>query len=359
MKICFLADSESIHTKRWCNHFVNKGFQVSLISFKSTCEIKGVDFHFVDAGIVSVSGGNWRVLLKVNNIKKIISKIKPDVLHAHYATSYGLVGALTGFKPFIITALGSDILISPKKSIIYRTLLNYAFKKANWITVMADHMKKATSIIGNFQHKITVLPFGIDTQLFNANNINKVKDKFVICSTRNFEDVYNIPHLLKAVEMVKSEINNLELHLIGDGSKRDEIEKLVQSLNLSEITKFYGKVPQNEIVKVLNKTNLFITVSLSDGNNISLNEAMACGCFPIATNIPANTQWIEHGKNGFIVEIDNVVQLSQQILEVYKNYHKLNNSAFKINQQIITEKADWNKNILWMENKYKELINEK
>ncbi|MDT8412027.1 MAG: glycosyltransferase family 4 protein [Vicingaceae bacterium] len=359
MKICFLADSESIHTKRWCNHFINKGFQVSLISFKPTCEIKGIDFHFVDAGKVSVAGGNWRVLLKINKIKKIIKKIKPDILHAHYATSYGLVGALIGFNPFIITALGSDVLISPKKSIIYRVLLNYAFKKANWITVMADHMKEATSVIGNFQHKITVLPFGIDTNLFNADNINHAKDKFVICSTRNFENVYNIPHLLKAVEKVKSEINNLELHLIGDGSKRDDIEKLVASLNLSEITKFYGKIPQNEIVKVLNKTNVFISVSLSDGNNISLNEAMACGCFPIATNIPANTQWIEHGKNGFIVEIDNVTQLSLQILEVFNNFENLNEKASKINQQIISERADWNKNIRWMEEKYKELINEK
>ena len=357
MKICYLAASESIHTKRWCEHFLSKNHNVYLISFKKECDISGVKFYFVDAGNLSVKGGNWNVLLKANEIKSIVRKIKPDIVHSHYATSYGIVGALVNYHPYVITALGSDILISPNNSIIYRKLLKFAFKRADWITVMANHMKLAMLNIGNFDLKTEVVPFGIDTNLFNANNRKVNENHFVITSTRNFEDVYNIPHLLNALSKIKSQIPNLRLNLIGGGSKREFIEKLVKELGLTNFTKFYGKIPQSEMVKILNKSHVFVSVSLSDGNNISLNEAMACGIFPIVTDIAANTQWITHQENGFLVAINDVVQLADLILESYNHYSEWSEKSFKINQKIIHEKADWHKNLKIVENKYMLLTN--
>lgn len=358
MKICFLADSESIHTKRWCNHFVEKGHDVSLISFKSTCYIQNIKFYYVDAGGIMVKGGNWKVLLKATEIKKIVNKISPDILHAHYATSYGVVGAMINYHPYIITALGSDVLISPQKSFVYRLLLKYAFKKANWITVMADHMKFPVLKLGNFNAKTDVVPFGIDTKLFNPQDRVLDKNKFVITSTRNFEDVYNIPHLLRSVAKIYSQINGIELNLIGDGTKRKDIEELVKKLGLEKITTFYGRLSQPEIVQILKHTNVFVSVSLSDGNNISLNEAMACGCLPIVTDIPANTQWVTNQENGFLVDVDDVDGLADLLLKTFKDFDKLSSKAFDLNQKIIADKADWYKNLKIVEDKYKELLNE-
>lgn len=355
MRICYLADSESIHTKRWCEHFTSKNHEVFLISFKKACAISRINFRHIDAGTLSVKGGNWKVLLKANTIKKIIQDINPDIVHAHYATSYGIVGALSNTHPYIITALGSDILISPTNSIAYRLLLKFAFKKADWITVMADHMKSSMANIGNFDSKTEVVPFGIDTKLFNSNNRMLNSENFVITSTRNFENVYNIPHLIKAVSKLAGKIPNLRLNLIGDGSKRKEIEHLVDSLGLSNTTKFYGKIPQSEMVGILNRSHIFVSVSISDGNNISLNEAMACGAFPIVTDIPANTQWIEHNKNGFLVPVNNVDELVLQLQNSYENFSTLSNLAFPLNQEIIKEKANWHKNLKKVEDKYFQL----
>ena len=86
--------------------------------------IENVTTHFVDGGNINVVGGNWKVLLKFKEIKRLLSQIKPDIFHSHYATSYGITGALCGFHPYIITTLGSDVLISPQKSFIYKLLLN-------------------------------------------------------------------------------------------------------------------------------------------------------------------------------------------------------------------------------------------
>lgn len=358
MKICYFADAESIHIIRWCKHFAALGHEVHIISFKNTT-IENVKLHHINVGNIEEKGGNWKTLFKFREVEKILDQIQPDIFHSHYATSYGITGALCGFHPYIITALGTDVLISPQQSRIYKILLKYAFSKADWITAMADHMKVAIQNIGVHPGKITVVPFGIDPSIFNDTNRKLPTDKFVITSTRNFETLYNIPHLINAVAEAKTKIPNIHLNLIGDGSLRIELEKLIQQKGLSENVTFYGKVPQPKIAEVLTHSHLFISVSLSDGNNISLNEAMACGAFCIATDIPANTQWIRNGENGFLVAINDIIGLRDKIVNSYTHYNELQLKAMPINKKIIEERAIWANNMKKVEIKYQSLIRKK
>lgn len=355
MKICFFADSESIHTVRWCKHFQELGHEVHLISFKNV-EIPSVFTYNVNKGAINVHGGNWKLILNFRKVKKLLKQISPDVFHSMYATSYGITGALTGFHPYVITALGSDLLISPKESKMYQILLKFAFKKADLVTLMSNQMMEEALKLGAEAKKLIVLPFGIDPEIFNARTRSVPDDSFVITSTRNFEDVYNIPHLLKAVAKIKENIPNLKLNLIGKGSKEAEIRQLVKELGLDHLTKFYGSIRQPEIAKILNVSHVFVSVSISDGNNISLNEAMACESYCIATNIPANVQWIDNGKNGTLVEINDIDGLANALNNAYENYGTLQEKAVPMNQQIILEKGLWTENMKRMENEYQRLI---
>ena len=355
MKICYFADGESIHVVRWCKHFAALGYEVHLISFKKV-KIENVTVHFIDSVEIAVSGGNWKVLFKYKLVKRLLKKIQPDIFHAHYATSYGITGALCGFHPYVITALGTDVLISPNQSKTIKLLLKYAFSKADWITAMADHMNTAIEELGVDPSKIQTIPFGIDPAIFNSLNKKLNNYSFVITSTRNFEAVYNILHLIKAVSIAKKQIPNVKLNLIGAGSLKNEIERLVEMEGLKESTTFFGKVPQLKIAEILNQSHLFVTVSLSDGNNISLNEAMACGTFCLATDIPANTQWINDGENGFLVKINDVEELANKIVTSYLKYDQLQKNAVPMNEKIIKEKAVWQVNMEKMEITYKKLI---
>lgn len=358
MKICFLADGLSIHTKRWCDHFSKLGHDIHLATFRNA-EMENVTVHYLNAGNVSAAGGNWKVLLKVGEIKKVLRDIKPDVLHAHYATSYGIAGSLTRFHPYIITALGSDVLISAKNSFLYGMLVKYALKKADWVTAMADHMKDAMVNMGIDSSKITTVMFGIDPEIFNHNKRRVSVGIFTLTSTRNFEPVYNLKLLLNALALVKGKIPSLSVNMIGDGSQRDELKKMCADLDLNELIKFHGKVPQVQIANTLNESNLFITTSLSDGNNVSLNEAMACGVVSLATDIPANREWIKNGVNGFLIPTDQPEILADKILYVYKNYEELENKTIPFNDKLIAEKALWSSNMAIVENKYKEFSKNK
>src|SRR5690606_6600664 len=118
MKICYFADSESIHTIRWCNHFKSLGHEVHLITLKSAM-IDGIQVYPLDLKGIKKSGGNWKSLFKYRKVKRLLKQIQPDIFHSLYATSYGVTGSLAGHKNYVITALGSDLLISARNSFIY------------------------------------------------------------------------------------------------------------------------------------------------------------------------------------------------------------------------------------------------
>ncbi|MDQ9894055.1 glycosyltransferase, partial [Acinetobacter baumannii] len=69
----------------------------------------------------------------IKEIKKIIYDIKPDILHAHYASSYGLIGSLVNYKPYIISAWGTDTYEFPNNGFIQKYIIKYNLKKADYI----------------------------------------------------------------------------------------------------------------------------------------------------------------------------------------------------------------------------------
>ena len=100
MKICYLADAASIHTQKWAIHFASKGNEVHIISFRNA-DIQGAKVHFLkNHGFISISPvasllSKAGYILWTRKIKRLVKEINPDILHAHWATSYGLLAALS------------------------------------------------------------------------------------------------------------------------------------------------------------------------------------------------------------------------------------------------------------------------
>jgi glycosyltransferase involved in cell wall biosynthesis len=105
----------------------------------------------------------------------------------------------------------------------------------------------------------------------------------------------------------------------------------------------------------LRSADIYVSTSLSDGTSVSLLEAMACGVFPIVTDIPGNRPWIAHGKNGFLFEKGDYDKLSELILQNIGSKELIKNAA-KINQEIVKEKGNWENNIKEIGNLYAKLI---
>lgn len=355
MKICYLANAASIHTQRWAEYFASVGYQVVVVSLVPG-NIKNVQVIHVP---LFSRQRHLNILLSVPKIKRIIHDIKPDILHAHYITSYGFAAAITKFRPLVLSAWGSDVLVMPEKSVIYRHMVRYIMRRADLVTSIAEHM---TNLILERNYvtaeKIRTFPFGVDTDVFNPT-INRRKDPSsppVIVSNRRLDTGLDVDVLIQAIPAVLAAHPAARFIIAGDGPLRVDLERLSERLNLSESVTFIGAVGHSDMPGFLSGSDIFISTSRTDGNNISLNEAMACGAFPIATNIDANRQWIDDGKNGLLFDVKDHKALSQKIIEAIES-PEWRKSIIQDNFDIIQSRASWQNEMRKMQKLYEYTIN--
>ena len=99
-----------------------------------------------------------------------------------------------------------------------------------------------------------------------------------------------------------------------------------------------------------------MSTSFSDGTSVSLLEGMACGLPVVVSDIPSNNEWITNGENGFIFSKGDSKDLSKKLLHLVKD-SELRLHQSKINQNITTLRADWDKNFATLQKVYKLLYN--
>ena len=354
MKICYLANARSIHTQRWARHFSGRGWDVTVISFEEGV-IDGVSVIPIPYGTVS---RHLNILLGILDIHKLIQKLNPDILHAHYATSYGLAGALSDRHPFVVTAWGSDVLVMPEKSWVYRQIVRFVFGRADLITSMAPHMTEHLVKKGYAQaDRIVNLPFGVDTNVFNLHKRPRLHtiQPCIVISTRRQDYGMDVDTLVRAIPAILKKYENTQFVITGEGPLRKSVEQLAGNLGIACNIEFRGEVPHLEMPDLLSKTDVFVSTSPSDGNNISLNEAMACGAFPIATDILANRAWIQPGKNGLVYSCRDADQLADRIIEALGR-PGWRESVMWENWEIVRTRASWSDSMEEMTAHYGRLL---
>lgn len=324
LKICFLATADSIHSYKWIKFFAERGHEVYWFSLSSLSfePIKNVKFHQLDCFINKHLDIPYNIL----KLRRLLQKISPDILHAHYAGLYGFIGALSGFSPFVLTAWGSDVLFAGKH-FLKKHFVKYTIKRADIITCDAEHMRESIIRLGVNAKKIHIIYFGIDTLIFHPDQkCETLKLKLgassspLIISLRNFEPVYDVSTLIKAIPLVLKEFPDAKFLILGKGSEEEKLKNLAKSLGILNNTNFSGFVPNDELPKYLASSDIYVSTSLSDaGIAASTAEAMACGLPVIVTDSGENKLWIKEGENGFIIPIKSPNALAEKIIFLLKN----------------------------------------
>lgn len=361
-KICYLADASSPHTKKWCNFFVEKGYEINVISLNKG-DIKGVNVYSFD---FDVKGNKNKSAVKkiqylkvIRKIKSIVNNIKPDILHAHYASSYGLIGSLINYKPYIISAWGTDIYEFPQNGFIQKSIIKYNLKKADYLfstsVAMSHEMKKYTN------KEISITPFGIDLERYKINEcIRKEKNKRnykVIGTIKTLEKRYGIEYLIKAFSIVKSKYNkeNIYLKIAGDGSQLESLKELVKKLNLEEYVEFLGRISQDAVSDTFNSFDISVFPSLKESFGVSSLESQACGVPVIVTNVGGHPETVIDGESGLIVEPENENDLAEAIMYLIDNKEKLEQMGLK-GVEFVKKDYELNKTFNNIEKIYNKII---
>jgi len=329
--ILLLADPASAHTIKWANSLNNNGYQITVVGFsadfdKSQYNI-GIQVYnlFVNSELKSKRDGAFSKLLYLKNtlkIKKIINDIKPNLIHVHYATSYGLLALLIGYRPYIISVWGSDINEFPKRNFIYKNLLKLILNNANGLCATSQDLAVNTSLYSN--KKINIIPFGVDTNIFKPSL--KTSEKKYIGAIKTLEANYGIENVIRAFALVKGKISNFnyKLLIVGTGSQTTYLKNLVSELKIAEVTTFTGFVEYNKIHEYHQLLKIGVYPSIQESFGVAIAETMACGGVVIASKVGGIKEIVEDTITGYLVEPCNSEKIADKIIELLSDEEKLN-----------------------------------
>lgn len=308
-KICYLADASNPHVKKWCDFFLKKGYEIEIISLNGG-SIEGVTVHNFQTNVNEVRNkglfSKFSYLKHRKEIKALIEKIKPDFLHAQYASSYGFLGALMAYRPYILSVWGTDIYDFPRKGLLQKMIIKYNFKKADYIFSNSVDMAREANLYTNKNVYITY--FGVDTNRFTPMDEAKDETYFTFGIVKSLEKKYGIKYLIEAYENLYTKYQGLykgkKLRLLIGGSGQEEatLKEQVAGLESRESISFLGRVQPDVIVATYNSCDVCVFPSLREGFGVSAIESQACQVPVIITRVGGHPESVEEGQTGLIVE---------------------------------------------------------
>ncbi|MFF2752140.1 glycosyltransferase [Psychrobacillus sp. NPDC058041] len=352
MKIALLAPSKSIHTHKWALFYQSQGIDVKVYTFKD--HYSEVNANQIPTEILpKILPGKASYLAAAPALKKMLKEWNPDVLHSHFVSSYGLLGAMVNYKKYFVSVWGKDIFVFPKKSRLNKKLIEFTLNKATAICSTSHVMAKETNLYTN--RPIEVTPFGVDIEKFYPSpNIAEADEKIIVGTVKALEDKYGIADLVRGFALFHKEFPNSELLITGEGPQRAEYEELAKNMGIEEVTTFTGKVPNTEVPAVIRKMSIFAVPSTEDSESfgVAAVEAMACGVPVVVSNVGGLPEVVVQDVTGIVTDKNSPEQLAAAFKKLARN-SDLRASMGKAGVAHVKEHYSWIDNAHYMLSLYK------
>jgi glycosyltransferase involved in cell wall biosynthesis len=259
------------------------------------------------------SYGLMMFLSVLRTAKKIQRKFDFDIIDAHYVYPDGFAAVLLGLffrKPVVVWALGTDINLYARFPVI-RKLLQYALRRSDHVIAVCQALKEAMIKLEISGEKISVIPTGVDLSKFYPfpkedarSKLSLPLNKKIILSVGHLTPNKGFDLLIKAFKILsdKSREDDQRLVVVGEGSNRKDLEKLLSSFQLGEHVNLVGAIPHQDLFLWYNAADLFCLASEKEGWPNVLLESLACGIPVVATDVGGIPEIIRSDRVGLLTE---------------------------------------------------------
>jgi len=279
--------------------------------------------------------------------KEILKSEHIDILH-HFSPSWpgSFSPVLDLHKPFIFGPIPLPSVRTLPSAIapLRRIYKNFTYflheltlKRADKILVQLDSMKKLILPSADFmESKIETVPMGVDTKIFRP--AGKEDDGNIILFVGGLYRMKGLEFLLRAMPIVKAEVPDARLIVVGDGPDRLFLQTVIREVGCSDCASFVGFVPHSNIARHFQYATVFCLPSLSEAFGVSILEAMASGKPIVATNVGGIAQVVQHG--GILVPPRNSKALASALITLLKD-NGLRKKMGKYGRQLTERKFDY------------------
>ena len=374
MRILLVAMSDSIHTARWINQIADQGWDIYLFpskdcglvhpemknisvyhSFYGKCDGVNRSTHFHGFPVFSkfVAFGGIRVLeeiwpdYRVLQLKRIIARIKPDIIHSMEIQSAGYLTMEAKkrfhgkFPPWVVTNWGSDIYLFGR--------LSEHEAKIREVLAACDYYscecQRDVYLAEAYGFKGRIFPVFPNTGGFDLKFVTQLRYPGLVSERRSImlKGYQNWAGRalvgLRALERCADLLKGYEVIIYSAPSEVLIAAELFQKSTGIQTTIIPKETSHHEILRRFGRARISIGLSIGDAISTSLLEAMVMGSFPIQSWTACADEWIEDGKTGILVppEDPEVVEIA---IRSALTDDELVNQAAERNYRVAEERLD-------------------
>ena len=357
MRILFLGPASSWHVTRWARRLGDLGHEVTLASMHAIPE------EVRDLGVpLAASLGQGAtspstLLSAVRRARALVTERRPDLVLAYYMSSYGLVAALSGGRPFVGAAAGGDVLVDPfdgpLRRAVNRGVLALALARCDGMLCWAPHVAARLVELGFREQRILVQPRGVDLGRFRWRSPEADPERPLrIFSIRLFKPLYRLETLAEALVELRRRGVPFEAHLAGWGPERERIERILAEGRAADAVRFLGRVDPADVPRAMAWADVYVSTSSTDGASAALFEALAVGLFPVVSDIPANRAFLEPGRTGLFFPVGDTGALADALAGLAADRGRIVDGVHAA-RDLVRERLDFETNIgriaAWLE----------
>jgi glycosyltransferase involved in cell wall biosynthesis len=267
-----------------------------------------------------------------SSLKKIIESYKPDVIHIqdHFFICKAIVEVNRDYK---IPIIGTNHLMLENFTVFLPGYyLKKQFEKILWrgLSDVFNKVRIATTpsesgvrlIKSRLKVDVVAISNGVCLEKFNRpadtsfiRSKYSIPDKPVLLYVGRLDPEKHIEEILTSVAAALS-ILDFRLVIVGKGTSRKKLEKLIRKLKITEKVIFTGFVPDEELPCFYKLSRCFIIASIAELLSLVTLQAMASGLPIIAVEAGALTELVKDRINGFLYTEGDIPTIVRHIQEI-------------------------------------------
>ncbi len=333
------------------------GHKVHLISyglpFRLNRYYRNIVFHEVEVMSYPLFKYPPYTLSLSVKMSEVIEQEKLDILHVHYAmphaTSAYLAQKIIGEDKikFVTTLHGTDITLVGNHHSFFK-ITKFSIENSDGITCVSEYLKEATIDTFDIKKEMKVIYNFVDTEKYKRildDDVKKrplendtfdqsfiKKDDRVITHISNFRPVKKIQNIIKAFCRISQEID-AKLLLVGDGPEKTWCKILAEKLGLADKVYFTGI--QENIVPLLNLSDIYMLPSTSESFGLSALEALSCSVPVIGTKIGGLAEVLVDGQCGYLIDPEDSDEIAEYALKILADEKKLQKMSIEARKRAL------------------------
>jgi glycosyltransferase involved in cell wall biosynthesis len=366
LSLAFLADPNSIHTRRWVGWFAARGHRVTLLVPEGLAVDAGLPDSIAVVPFTPYTASRFHPLGAVRARRSIagaLRRIEPDILHAHYLTGHGWHARMSGFRPYAITVWGNDILITARATRRGRLYARWSLGPAGLVTGDSNELVRAAVAAGARADRTHLIQFGVDTARFSPGpdpaalraRLGLVGRR-VIFSPRSIAPLYRHDVVLDALASLPDDLTVVMTRHLAEESEVAALQRRAAELGLSDRIVVVPKVAHDEMADIYRLADVVVSVPFTDGTPVTLLEALSAARPVVATDLPSVREWLGDLDPGSLVPVGDVAATARALAAALDRPAAARAEIALRGRRLIEERAGHDRNMALAETLYRDLL---